>query len=115
MDAALGRALSPPFDPYASSLHYRIASHVIPYVGLAGYVGANPNLQAKTSKRLVAGLSAVEGGQDAAGIKDEGLVVPKRLGAEGRIGGKVLSGDEFSLGYARTPEEIPRAVFGSGN
>ncbi|KAJ6899639.1 hypothetical protein NC652_025941 [Populus alba x Populus x berolinensis] len=65
MDAALGRALSPPFDPYASSLRDRIASHVIPYIGLAGYVGANPNLQAKTSKRLVAGLSAVEGGQDA--------------------------------------------------
>jgi len=30
MDAALGRALSPSFDPYASSLHYLIASHVIP-------------------------------------------------------------------------------------
>jgi len=102
--------------------------------------------------QLVAGLSAVEGGQDAvirallfehamtsvdpyvmtvaeftnrisvlrnkpgqAGIKDEGLVVPKRLGAGGRIGGKVLSGDEFSLGYARTPEEILRVVYGSGN
>lgn len=51
-DAALGRALSPPFDPYASSLHNLIASHVIPYVGLAGYVGANPNLQANTSKRV---------------------------------------------------------------
>jgi hypothetical protein len=37
------------------------------------------------------------------------------LGAEGRIGGKVLSGDEFSLGYARTPEEILRVVYGSGN
>ncbi|CAK7326299.1 unnamed protein product [Dovyalis caffra] len=152
MDAAFGRSLSPPFDPYASSLHFLIASYVIPYVGLTGYVGANPNLQANASKRLVAGLLAVESGQDAvirallyehamtkvdpygmtvaeftnrisvlrnrlghAGIKDEGLVVPKWLGAEGRIGGNVLAGDEFSLGYARTPEEILRVVYGSGN
>jgi hypothetical protein len=37
------------------------------------------------------------------------------LGAGGRIGGKVLSGDEFPLGCARTPEEILRVVYGSGN
>ncbi|KAL3578698.1 hypothetical protein D5086_020202 [Populus alba] len=149
MDAALGRALSPPFDPYASSLHYRIASHVIPYIGLAGYVGANPNLQAKTSKRLVAGLLAVESGQEAVirgrlyehaltrmhpygiavtnrisdprdklgheGIKDEYLVVPKKLGAEDQIGGNVLAGDEYSVEYTRTPEEILRVVSCCGN
>jgi len=53
MDAAFGKRLSPPFDPYASSLHYLIASYVIPYVGLTGYVGANPKLQAAASKRVM--------------------------------------------------------------
>ncbi|KAJ6726560.1 DESICCATION-LIKE PROTEIN [Salix purpurea] len=152
MDAAFGKRLSPPFDPYASSLHYLIASYVIPYVGLTGYVGANPKLQAAASKRLVAGLLAVESGQDAVirgllyehalirlhpygitvaeftnrisdlrnklgqeGVKDEGLVVPEKLGAEGRVRGNVLAGDEYSVGYARTPEEILRIVYSSGN
>ncbi|KAJ6318121.1 hypothetical protein OIU76_013629 [Salix suchowensis] len=152
MDAAFGKRLSPPFDPYASSLHYLIASYVIPYVGLTGYVGANPKLQAAASKRLVAGLLAVESGQDAVirgllyehalirlhpygitvaeftnrisdlrnklgqeGVKDEGLVVPEKLGAEGRVRGNVIAGDEYSVGYARTPEEILRIVYSSGN
>jgi hypothetical protein len=102
--------------------------------------------------QLVAGLLAVESGQDAVirgllyeyalirlhpygitvaeftnrisdlrnklgqeGIKDEGLVVPKKFGAEGQIRGNVLAGDEYSIGYARTPEEILRVVYGSGN
>jgi hypothetical protein len=102
--------------------------------------------------QLVAGLLAVESGQDAVirgllyeyalirlhpygitvaeftnrisdlrnklgqeGIKDEGLVVPKKFGAEGQIRGNVLAGDEYSIGYAWTPEEILRVVYGSGN
>ncbi|CAI0467549.1 unnamed protein product [Linum tenue] len=127
---AFGKSLSPPFDPYANSINYLIACYLIPYVGLTGY--------------LVAGLLAVESGQDAralvkvhpygisvaeftnrisvlrnrlggAGVKDEGLVVPKELGAERKVRGNVLAGDEFSLGYGRTPEEILRIVYGGGN
>ena len=49
------------------------------------------------------------------GIKDEGLVVPKALGAEGKIEGNVLAGDENSVAYDRTPEEVLRIVYGSGN
>ncbi|KAK6930315.1 hypothetical protein RJ641_004409 [Dillenia turbinata] len=49
---AFGKPLEPPFDPYANSINYLIASYVIPYVGLTGYVGANPKLQAETSKRV---------------------------------------------------------------
>ncbi|XP_057757161.1 ferritin-like catalase Nec2 [Arachis stenosperma] len=152
MDSAFGRRLYPPFDPYASEINYLLASYVIPYVGLTGYVGTNPQLQNTTSKRLVAGLLGVESGQDAvirtwlyerlevrvmpyrltvaeftnrisvlrdrlgnAGVKDEGLVVPMALGAEGRVVGNVLAGNNASLSYDRTPEEILRIVYGTGD
>ncbi|XWS08462.1 hypothetical protein CRYUN_Cryun40dG0004300 [Craigia yunnanensis] len=152
IDHAFGKPLVPPFDPYANSINYLIASYLIPYVGLTGYVGANPKLQGAISKRLVAGLLGVESGQDAvirgllyakalekvspygimvaeftnrisqlrnrlghAGRKDEGLIVPKRWGAEGKVVGNVLAGDEFSVAFDRTPEEILRIVYGSGN
>ncbi|XP_050372512.1 desiccation-related protein PCC13-62 [Argentina anserina] len=149
---AFGRVLKPPFDPYANSLNYLLASYLIPYVGLTGYVGANPKLQGATSKRLVAGLLGVESGQDAVirallyqqalvkvhpygitvaeftnrlsdlrnklgqkGLKDEGLLIPRYIGAEGRISGNVLAGDSYSISYDRTPEEILRIVYGSGD
>ncbi|GAB2217851.1 hypothetical protein Droror1_Dr00001063 [Drosera rotundifolia] len=153
MDNAFGEPLTPPFDPYANSLNYLLASYVIPYVGLTGYVGANPMLQASISKQLVAGLLAVESGQDAiirallyqqaahtvepygitvaeftdrisnlrnklghdGIVKDEGLVVRGVEGPEGRSRGNVLAGDKHSLGYPRTPEEILRIVYSSGD
>ncbi|XP_071688528.1 ferritin-like catalase Nec2 [Rutidosis leptorrhynchoides] len=62
---AFGRPLIPPFDPYANDINYMLASYMIPYVGLTGYVGANPKLQSSTAKQLVAGLLGVESGQDA--------------------------------------------------
>ncbi|XP_044500683.1 desiccation-related protein PCC13-62-like [Mangifera indica] len=149
---AFGKPLNPPFDPYCSSTNYLIASYLIPYVGLTGYVGTNPKLQGAVSKRLVAGLLGVESGQDAvirallyekalekvhpyditvaeftnriselrnklgrSGSKDEGLIVAKYMGAERKIRGNVLAGDEFSVSYDRTPEEILRIVYGSGD
>ncbi|OMO58503.1 Ribosomal protein S6 [Corchorus olitorius] len=152
IDHAFNKTLKPPFDPYANSVNFLIASYLIPYVGLTGYVGANPKLENAASKRLVAGLLGVESGQDAiirgllydravdkvkpygitvaeftnhishlrnrlghAGWKDEGLIVPKFRGAEERIRGNVLAGDEFSMAYDRTPEEILRIVYGTGN
>ncbi|TKY72468.1 Desiccation-related protein PCC13-62 [Spatholobus suberectus] len=152
MNSAIGRPLHPPFDPYANDINFLLASYVIPYVGLTGYVGANPHLQNATSKKLVAGLLGVESGQDAvirallyerraqlvqpygvtvaeftdristlrnklgnAGVKDEGLVVPKVLGAEGRVTGNILAGDKDSLAYARTPQEILRIIYGGGD
>ncbi|KAK4265936.1 hypothetical protein QN277_026921 [Acacia crassicarpa] len=152
MNNAFGRRLYPPFDPYANEINYLLASYVIPYVGLTGYVGANPLLQNSISKALVAGLLGVESGQDAVirtllyerrwvsvapygvsvaeftnristlrdklgkkGLKDEGLMVPKRFGAEGRIGGNVLAGDKDSLSYGRCPEEVLRIVYGDGD
>lgn len=50
-----------------------------------------------------------------AGLKDEGLVVPRFEGAEGKINGNVLAGDAYSVAYDRTPEEILRIVYGSGD
>ncbi|KAG9146372.1 hypothetical protein Leryth_018421 [Lithospermum erythrorhizon] len=152
MDSAFGEPLTPPFDPYANDINYLLASYVVPYVGLTGYVGANPKLQSPTAKRLVAGLLGVESGQDAvlrtllferamvkvvpygitvaeftnkismlrnalgnAGIKDEGIIVNKVEGAEQSVRGNVLAGDDTSLAFDRTPEEILRIVYGSGN
>ncbi|XP_078434578.1 ferritin-like catalase Nec2 [Wolffia australiana] len=151
-DQALGYPLNPPFDPYANSINYLLASYVIPYMGLVGYVGANPLISGYVSKRLLAGLLGVEAGQDAVirtmlyeraalivhpynrtvaeftaavselrnrlagcGIKDEGIIVPPELGAEGRTSTNVLSADRNSLSYTRSPEEILRVVYGTGD
>ncbi|GMY27962.1 desiccation-related protein PCC13-62-like [Fagus crenata] len=50
-----------------------------------------------------------------AGVKDEGLVVVKSEGAEGSITGNVLASDKYSVAFDRTPEEILRIVYGSGD
>lgn len=52
MDSAFEHPLYPPFDPYANEINFLIASYVIPYVGLTGYVGANPLLQKATSRKV---------------------------------------------------------------
>ncbi|CAK9174755.1 unnamed protein product [Ilex paraguariensis] len=151
-DEAFGYKLVPPFDPYRDSLSYMLASYVIPYVGLVGYVGTNPTINGYLTKRLLAGLLGVESGQDAVirtylyeraeevvhpynhtvaeftiriselrnrlgmcGIKDEGIIVPLELGAENRTTSNVLSANYYSLSYRRTPAEILRIVYGTGN
>ncbi|KAK2976911.1 hypothetical protein RJ640_024745 [Escallonia rubra] len=151
-DQAFGYPLVPPFDPYRDSLSYMLASYVIPYVGLVGYVGTNPNINGYITKRLLAGLLGVEAGQDTVirsylyerakevvhpynhtvaeftiqiselrnrlamcGIKDEGIIVPLELGAENRTMTNVLSANYDSLSYTRTPQEILRIVYGTGD
>lgn len=49
------------------------------------------------------------------GMKDEGIIVPPFLGAEGRTESNVLSADTNSLSYGRTPPEILRMVYGTGS
>ncbi|KAG6524642.1 desiccation-related protein PCC13-62-like [Zingiber officinale] len=152
MDNALGYHLNPPFDPYVDTLNYLLASYAIPYMGLVAYVGANPNTNGFVAKRLLAGLLAVEAGQDAiirailyqrkdelvapynitvaeftvriselrnrlamCGMKDEGLLVPRELGAEARMSTNILSANKDSLGYKRTPAEVLRVVYGTGS
>ncbi|KAL2941016.1 Desiccation-related protein PCC13-62 [Bienertia sinuspersici] len=152
VNEAFGYELKPPFDPYRDSLSYMLASYIIPYMGLNGYVGANPQIRGYVSKRLLAGLLGVEAGQDAVirmylyerammtvhpynftvaqftnrvsilrnklgmcGIKDEGIIVLPKLGAEGRTCTNVLSSNRDSLSYARTPAEILRVLYETGN
>ncbi|KAG2540834.1 desiccation-related protein PCC13-62-like [Panicum virgatum] len=153
MDAAFGYRLNPPFDPYINSLNFLLASYVVPYLGLNGYVGTNPIIDGYETKKLLAGLLGVEAGQDAVfrgllferlgevvppygnitvaeftdrvsalrnrlgrcGVMDEGLTVPRELGAEGAICTNVLSADRDSLSYARTPAELLRALYLTGD
>ncbi|KAK4478349.1 hypothetical protein RD792_017639 [Penstemon davidsonii] len=152
MNNAFGEALVSEFDPYANDINYLIASYVLPYVGLTGYVGATPKLHSPIAKMLVGGLLGMESGQDAVvrtllyqrvfmkvwpynytvaeftdkisnlrnnlgmnGVKDEGLIVTPEQGAEGIISGNILAGNNDSLSYPRTPEEILRIVYGTGN
>ena len=51
-DAAFGFNLDPPFDPYKNSINFLLASYLVPYVGLTGYVGANQHLTSTTGKRV---------------------------------------------------------------
>ncbi|XWS46684.1 hypothetical protein CRYUN_Cryun14cG0089000 [Craigia yunnanensis] len=65
VDKALGYCLDPPFDPYADTTNFLLASYALPYKGLVGYVGTIPYLANYISRRLVASLLVVESGQDA--------------------------------------------------
>lgn len=49
------------------------------------------------------------------GIKDEGLIVPPELGAENKTSSNILSANTNSLSYSRTPAEILRTVYGTGD
>lgn len=49
------------------------------------------------------------------GIRDEGLLVPIELGAEQKITTNVVSADRNSLGYSRTPQEVLRILYATGN
>lgn len=48
-------------------------------------------------------------------VRDEGIVVPPEEGAEGKIAGNVIAGDEYSLAFDRTPKEILKIVYGDGS
>ncbi|KAK1279781.1 hypothetical protein QJS04_geneDACA011610 [Acorus gramineus] len=60
-------------------------------------------------------LSALRNGLAGFGTKDERLTVPPELGAERRTSSNVLSADADSLSYGRTPAEILRTVYGTGD
>lgn len=47
-----------------------------------------------------------------AGLKDEGVL---RLDGKGKIRGKILAGDKFSVGYGRSPQEMLRILYGGGD
>ncbi|KAL3626625.1 hypothetical protein CASFOL_030174 [Castilleja foliolosa] len=161
MENVVGHALIPPFDPYANDINYLLASYLIPYVGLTGYVGAASNLQDPVFKNWWLGfwawnqvkmqlselysiknrigryflikkksnrryppqfytvadftnmISEFRDKLGGEGLKDEGIWVDQRLGAEGKVNGNVLAGDEYSMSYERSPNEILRIVYGN--
>ncbi|XVF80561.1 hypothetical protein PTKIN_Ptkin15bG0083400 [Pterospermum kingtungense] len=49
------------------------------------------------------------------GIKNEGLIVPFRLGAENRTTSNVLQADVYSLSYPQTEREVMRTLYGTGD
>lgn len=49
------------------------------------------------------------------GIRDEGLIVPLKLGAENRTCSNILSANANSLLYSRTPAAILRSIYGTGD
>ncbi|KAL6902163.1 hypothetical protein ACP4OV_005039 [Aristida adscensionis] len=60
-------------------------------------------------------VSALRNGLGRCGVRDEGLAVPRGLGAEGAICTNVLSADGDSLSYARTPAQLLRILYLTGD
>ncbi|RCV44841.1 hypothetical protein SETIT_9G407000v2 [Setaria italica] len=60
-------------------------------------------------------VSALRNRLGRCGVKDEGLTVPRELGAEGAICTNVLSADRDSLSYSRTPAELLRILYLTGD
>lgn len=60
-------------------------------------------------------ISALRNKLGKSGNKDEGIRAPITLGAENKTTSNVLSADVNSLSHARTPPEILRIVYGTGN
>ncbi|KAG8067213.1 hypothetical protein GUJ93_ZPchr0005g15526 [Zizania palustris] len=154
MDDAMGVRLDPPFDPYASSVNFLLASYILPHITASAAVGISSTLMGYASKRLQASILAVEAGQDAVirlllyqradelvapykghtvaeftrrisdwrnglsrcGAKDEGVkVLDRHQGAERRTISNILGAGDDSLGFARTPAEVLRILYGSRN
>ncbi|CAL4914354.1 unnamed protein product [Urochloa decumbens] len=60
-------------------------------------------------------VSALRNRLGRCGVKDEGLTVPRELGAEGAICTNVLSADRDSLSYARTPAQLLGILYLTGD
>lgn len=67
-----------------------------------------------TVAELTDKISELRNKLGGAGLKDEGIIVPPELGAEGKISGNVIAGDRDSLAYSRTPEEILKTLYADG-
>jgi hypothetical protein len=52
VEQALNATLDPPINPYDNSANFLTASYIIPYVGLTGYVGANPKLLTPQARKV---------------------------------------------------------------
>lgn len=68
-----------------------------------------------TVAEFTARISELRNRLGKCGIKDEGIIVPKELGAENRTTTNVLSSDADSISYMRTPAEVLRIVYSTGD
>nr|PNR38320.1 hypothetical protein PHYPA_021431 [Physcomitrium patens] len=112
MDRAIGRKLHPPLDPYSNSINYLLSAYVISYLGMTTYTGGSADVLGSTDKLVVPyGITAAEFTAAISNLRntlshefvDEGVVVPKQLGAEGQITGNVIAGDVDSAAISATP------------
>lgn len=67
-----------------------------------------------TVAEITGQISELRNKLGGSGMKDEGIVVPPEMGAEGKITGNVIVGDKYSMAYPRSPEEILKIVYGDG-
>nr|CAB3460241.1 unnamed protein product [Digitaria exilis] len=65
MDDAMGARLDPPFDPYASTVNFLLASYLFPHITASATMGISSSLMGFVSKRLQSSILAVEAGHDA--------------------------------------------------
>ncbi|GFP86455.1 desiccation-related protein pcc13-62 [Phtheirospermum japonicum] len=79
------------------------------------YQNPNPPHGYYTVADFTAKISALRDALGGDGIKDEGIRVDPKQGAEGRIAGNVLAGNNQSVAYDRSPAETLRIVYASGN
>lgn len=68
-----------------------------------------------TVAELTGQISKLRNKLGGSGVKDEGIIVPPEMGAEGKISGNVIAGDKYSVAYPRTPKEILKIVYGGGS
>lgn len=69
----------------------------------------------KTVAEFTARLSQLRNKLGKCGIKDEGIIVTPKLGAENKTWTNVLVGNFDSISYDRNPAEILRIVYGTGD
>uniref|UniRef100_A0A0D9WCX3 Uncharacterized protein n=1 Tax=Leersia perrieri TaxID=77586 RepID=A0A0D9WCX3_9ORYZ len=92
-------------DAVIRLLLYQRADEVVPPYGKGHTV-------AEFTRRI----SGWRNGMSRCGAKDEGVkVLDRRQGAERRTVSNILGAGDDSLGFARTPAEVLRILYGSGN
>ncbi|XP_050938613.1 desiccation-related protein PCC13-62-like [Cucumis melo] len=133
------RPLIPPYDPYAAPDQHAIVAQFITYTasllnGLAAKLqgiraGQNAVFRGRLYRRSNAPVvsyaitlaefanktSELANRLANCGIKDEGVIVPRSLGAENRTETNFLAADVNSLMYERTPQEALSILYRSGN
>ncbi|GJM94619.1 hypothetical protein PR202_ga11281 [Eleusine coracana subsp. coracana] len=134
MDDAMGVRLDPPFDPYANTVNFLLASYVLPHLQasiLAVEAGQDAVIRLLLYQRADEVVAPYHGytvadftrrisdwrnRMSGCGAKDEGVkVLDRQQGAERRTISNILGAGEDSLGFQRTPAEVLRILYGSRN